>query len=162
MAKRKGKDSPVRRLQKQTRASLCCWGWARHSLKWIKEPLIGWNLQVAATRQDQEDLWVVDWQQYTARREDDHDDIERMATFGLIEKARAGWKKKEIKSPLIHGFKSLVAQNQSCASPCLWRGGSTQLQAPRAVCALRLALSSLSGGGCYTVLWVPEPEWWWF
>lgn len=69
---------------------------------------------------------------------------------------RWGWK-----APLIPGRKSDSYKNQS-ASPCLWCGGSTQLQAPRAVCALRLALSSLSGGGCYTELWVPEPEWWWF
>lgn len=43
----------------------------------MKDSLIGSNLQVAATRQDQENLRVVDWQQYTARREEDHDDIEQ-------------------------------------------------------------------------------------
>lgn len=31
------------------------------------------NLQVATAGEDEEDLRIVDWQQYTARWEDDHD-----------------------------------------------------------------------------------------
>lgn len=64
--------------------------------------------------------------------------------------------KDSLKFPV---FKSPSAQNQSIKIkrgatrfPSSWRGGSTQLRAPRAVCALRLTRSSLSGGGCYTVL----------
>lgn len=53
----------------------------RARVRLIKRRVIGSDLQVAAARQDQEDLRVVDWQQYTARREHDHDDMKQMATI---------------------------------------------------------------------------------
>lgn len=85
----KRKDTPLSgrkaaREKNQTRASVAKDERALCESS-LRKPLIGSDLQVAATRQDQEDLWVIDWQQYTARREDDHDDIEQMATFGLSE-----------------------------------------------------------------------------
>lgn len=74
-------------------ACLCAAGWGGGGgvpLELIKEQVIGSDLQVAAARQDQEDLRVVDRQQHTARREDDHDDMEQVKPPGLRDEARAG------------------------------------------------------------------------
>lgn len=82
-------DSSVQEWHK-VRVFVCAAGRERaDSPELIKQQLIGLDLQVAAARQDQEDLRVVDWQQHTARREDDHDDMEQINPLELRERGGA-------------------------------------------------------------------------
>lgn len=137
--------------------SLFSWTGARAgSLELTKQQLIGSDLQVAATRQDQEDLRVVDWQQHTARREDDHDDMEQINPLGLREREEA--RRMVFKKRTILVFQELGPfyaqdQTQHKSRNLLGSGGPTQLQWARAaaVCAPTPALTSLSSGGCCTV-----------